>query len=139
MPVTLARLLPNPEILGKHILEQGSGIACQQIPPADIASKVPLYSLFRIGGRAIHPKFFDRASMQLISWGATYVAAREAAETARVLFFQAVNPKPWADDTGSVNRIDETSAPFEVRIEGQPDGVFRFDSLYTFWTRPAAG
>lgn len=138
MPVTLARLLPNPEILGKHILEQ-SGISCSSIPPAELGSKLPLYTLYRIGGAAPHAKFIDRASMFLITWGATYVAAREAAETARVLFYQAVNPKPWSDDAGSVNRIDETSAPFENRAEGLPDGVFRFDSLYTFWTRPAAG
>lgn len=138
MPVTLQRLLPNPEILGKKVLEQ-SGIKCEPTVPKSIASKLPLFTLYRIGGASRHPKFLDRASMHLITWGATYVAAREAAETARALFFQAWYPKPWSTSDGVINRIDETSAPAETPDANQPDGVFRFDSLYTFWTRPPAG
>lgn len=137
MPVTLLRTLPNPEILGKHILEAGSGVTCTSIPPPDLATKIPIFTLYRFGGLSPHPKFLDRASMQLISWAESYTAARELAETARVLFFRAWNPKPWHDSAGVVNRIDETAAPGEFRSEGQPDGVFRFDSTYTFWTRPA--
>lgn len=136
MPVTLARLLPNPEILGKHILEAGSGISCSAIPPTDLAKKVPVYTLSRFGGRSLHPKFLDRPSMQLISWGSTYEMAREMGETARVLFYSAWTPKPWVDAGGAIHRIDEISGPAE--FPGTlPDGVFRFDSTYTFWTRPA--
>lgn len=135
MPVTLHRLLPNPEILGKAILEQ-SGITCSAIPPADIGKKVPLFTLYRLGGASVHPQFFDRATMQCIAWASTYVMARELAETARVLFWQAARAQ-WSTADGVLHNVTEVAAPAEVRTEGQPDGVFRFDQTLTLWTRPA--
>ena len=128
----MTRHLPDEENLVRDVL---TGTTSSTSVPADLASKLPRYVVYKISGTAVHPKLFDKPVVQVSSYAATRDAAKSLAEDARSALFAA-----WQSQHrythGVVHRAVEVFSPVEVRTGTEPDGVFRFDATYQVFTRP---
>lgn len=103
--------------------------------PANLLDVLPFRAIYKLGGTAPHPKFLDRAQVQVSTYAATRESASDLAEVAREALFNAWRSQARTAD-GGIHKVVEVVSPFEIRTNTEPDGVFRFDATYQVWTRP---
>lgn len=105
--------------------------------PANLLSSLPFAKVARFGGSTVDPRFLDRATFDVQTWGATRKAAFDFAFEIRTAFRDA-----WLNGTvyaglGHISRFREVAAPTELRTPDQADGVWRTQATYALFLRPA--
>lgn len=134
MPLIPQRLLPDADDVIRSILS-ASGVPVMVNTPADLMAMLPAVIASRFGGGSIHPALLDRATFSVDAYASSRRDAADLAETCRVLLYRA-----WREQTShagaSVANYVETSGPFELRSDGQADGLYRFNGTYSLALRP---
>lgn len=131
------RLLPDVDLLVREVVTSAvPGVNVGTMIPADLADRLPFVMARRVGGTAVHPRFADRALVDVQVWASDRKTASDLAESVRTALFLA-----WERQTvtpyGSIGAYAETAAPTELRDETTPDGVYRFQATYSLVVRPA--
>ena len=131
------RLLPDVDLLVREIVTAAvSDVQVGTMIPPDLVDRMPFVMARRVGGTAVHPRFADRALVDVQVWAADRKVAADTAEAVRVALFRA-----WERQTvtahGYIGAYSEIAAPTELRDETTPDGVYRFQATYALVVRPA--
>lgn len=135
MSFTPTRLRVDADLVAHAVIAQ-CGITPGANTPADVATRIPYIACHRIGGASIDPRRLDRATFVVDCWSGTRPTAVEIAETVASLFFLAQQSQtPFAGAT--ISSFVELTAPFEVRTDGQPSGLYRVTATYSLHVRPA--
>jgi hypothetical protein len=129
-------VLPYADGLVVAILRAALTAEVGTLVPHDLyGSPRPFVLARRVGGAAILPGHLDGATVDVQAYAATRRAAAELAELARTALYVA-----WRDQTvfpdGHVAGYGEISGPAELRTNGQPDGLYRFQATYSLALRP---
>jgi hypothetical protein len=132
--------LPDADMLALTCLRAASSKPAKAFGtqiPANLLSVLPFAKVARFGGSAVDPRFLDRATFDVQTWGATRKAAFDFAFEIRTAFRDA-----WLESTvfaglGHISFFDEVSAPSELRTSDQADGVWRTQATYSLALRPA--
>lgn len=104
--------------------------------PDDILSVLPYATCVRFGGSAVDPRFLDRATYNVQTWGGTRKAASDLAYDIREVFrLAAANQTVYP--LGHIARYREVTAPTELRTADQADNLWRFQATYSLFLRPA--
>lgn len=133
------RLLADLDDVVHAILIAG-GVTVGANIPADLSARIApagahYVAARRFGGAAVDPRFLDRGAVSVDVWATTRRAAADVAETCRVLLFTA-----WRTQTvhagASISSYGESTAPAELRTDGQPADQWRYSASYSLHVRP---
>ena len=104
--------------------------------PADLLASLPFGLCARFGGAAVDPRFLDRATFDVQTFGGSRKVASDFAYDIREAFrLAAANQTVYP--LGHVARYREVTAPTELRTADQADGLWRFQATYSLFLRPA--
>jgi hypothetical protein len=133
MVFTAQRFLVSTDDVVRDILS-AAGVTVGANLPADLLDRLPYVSAHRFGGEMVDPEHLDRAAVAVDTWADSRRLADDLAETCRVLLYTA-----WRDQTvhagATVAHYGESSAPSELRTEGQANGLWRFNAGYSLHIR----
>lgn len=134
MPLVPQRLLPDADDVARDVLLT-SGVPVMANTPANLLDLLPAVVVRRFGGAAVHSALLDRATVAVDAYAGTRREAADLAETCRVLLYRA-----WREQTihagASVAKFNEIASPSELRGDGQPDQLYRFNATYSLHLRP---
>ena len=105
--------------------------------PDNLLTNLPYATARRFGGAAVDPRFLDRASVDVQTWGASRKAASDLAYDIREAF-RAAAANQTVYTLGHIARYRENAAPTELRTTDQADNVWRFQASYSLFLRPAS-
>lgn len=131
--------LPDADLLALTCLRSASArpdSAFGTQIPANLLDSLPFAKVARFGGSTVDPRFLDRATFDVQTWGATRKEAFDFAFEIRTAFRDAwLNATVYAD-LGHIANVDEVSAPSELRTADQLSDVWRTQATYSLFLRP---
>jgi hypothetical protein len=124
--------LPNPDLLLMEILRAGLSDAhtVGTEIPATMLDRLPFVMGRRVAGGAIDPRFLDRGVFDIQNWASTRLLAYQTAQAVRTALYEAFHYQT-VFASGHLCSFTEFEAPAELRERDTPDGVWRFQALYS--------
>lgn len=108
-----SRFLPDAALLVLTALRANAVDAVDEMPMAG-AMRYPLVYVQRLpGSGAVHPRFYDMATIETLAFAKTRTAALDLAETARATLYLAWE-RQTCFPTGSISHYEETSGPWPL-------------------------
>ena len=134
-----APTLPDADALVLTALRAGvSGQEFGTQIPADLLNSLPFVSVRRIGGASVDPRFLDRATIDLQTWGSTRKEAFDVAIACRDALRDAWLAGTAYTNLGHISHFREIAAPSELRTSDQAANVWRTQATYSLFLRPAS-
>lgn len=137
--MTAPRLLPAPETVAASILRTllPDGVTVYDVPTSDVTGRTPfVLTAGTSSGESRHWPLLDAPTIQIDCWDApTKHDAHTLAEQIRAALFTAQHT-PHIVEGVTLASVRLVSYPTELRLQGQPGGVFHYSATYQMIIRP---